>query len=98
MVNRAGGIQHSFQARQTIKQHLAELFVGSIAKLIAARLKNNDDVLVLVASPRMLGALTKKLPAKTLARLGAKVARDLVDAPKTSLAEHVREAVREALR
>jgi protein required for attachment to host cells len=92
VVNRLGGVQHSLGARHGLKQQAAAAFLRSLADSISARLNTTDESLILIAAPRVLGALKASLPDKTISRLHCQVPRDLVDAPALVLQERVRNA------
>lgn len=73
---------HRSAVEQTDWHDRAEsAFAGEVAQLLAARNRSAPEQLIVVAPPRMLGDLRKKLSSQVAATVIAEIDKDLVSQP-----------------
>jgi protein required for attachment to host cells len=88
------GVRHAYQPRHGIRAHADEVFVKQVAAAVTADAgANGGAALVLVASPRLLGAYRRQLSAGVRQRIAAEIALDLTKLPAVELNKRVRQAV-----
>jgi protein required for attachment to host cells len=89
VLNRMGGVRHALQQHQTPKEHAAAKFSQALARAIAADV--GDHRFLLVAAPRLLGAIRRPLAKLAGERIIGELPRDLIDLPRAQLQQRVQE-------
>lgn len=88
------GQRHAMEPRSDPHRREKTVFAGRVAALLnKAADRNEFQRLVLVAPPRMLGALRSELDVRTRALISCELARDLVHTPVGELSEHLEGAL-----
>jgi protein required for attachment to host cells len=76
-LNRVAGLRQALAAPSSVHRQSGERFARAIA-VLAGRQLSPDEQLALVAAPRLLGLITRALPAGVRARLVKSIARDVI--------------------
>lgn len=85
-----GGPAHGIEPRSTPHQDAARDFIDEIASSLAEALSHGGfDRLVVVAPPRALGELRRRLPKAVRERVVGELDLDLAKAPTASILRHV---------
>jgi protein required for attachment to host cells len=88
------GQRHAMEPRTDPHDRAKLAFARRVATLLdEAADRNEFQRLVLVAPPRMLGALRSRLDLSTRALISCEIAHDLVRTPLAELSHHLREAL-----
>lgn len=88
--DRFGGQRHTMETEHSPTEHIADIFVKSLAdKLRDGRLANRYAKLVLVAGPRLLGKLREGLDDGTRALVTDSLDRDLGEMPDHELEKYL---------
>ncbi|MBX6322452.1 MAG: host attachment protein [Rhodospirillaceae bacterium] len=85
--------RHAMEPRVDWQRQEKERFVARLAEEIAAA-RERYDRLVLVAPPRVLGELNRRLDEATRARIVGTLAKDLTWVPLPELAPHLDDVVK----
>ena len=90
----SSGQRHAMEPRSDPHEQEKLAFAGRVAALLnKAADRNEFQRLVLVAPPRMLGALRSRLDVRTSALVSYELARDLVHSPISELGQHLEGAL-----
>jgi protein required for attachment to host cells len=98
-INTASGMHHAYQPRTRASEHALQMWLRTVGSAVRDLLLSRDsELLVLVASPRVLPRLRKSLPAAVRKAVAREVPLDLVHQPAAALKKRLRPALRAAVR
>lgn len=87
--NRSGGISFGHETRRPVEIERPRLAKRIVAALEAEWQKGGAGRIVLVAGPKMLGALRQAMPKTLEAEIAQEIDKDLSDIPDHALAAHL---------
>ncbi len=87
----SGSVHHSYETRNDPDEHQMQMFAHEVAERIdEARAQGQFEQLVIVAAPRFLGELRKRLSANSVDRIVKTLNQDLVRLDPTAISSHLR--------
>lgn len=99
VIHAAAGLRHAYEPREHARLHSMQTWLRTIAEPLREVLDaRNAEAVVLVAAPRMLGELHRRLPATIRHRVAAELPLDLTRQPLVALRSRLRHVLRAAER
>jgi protein required for attachment to host cells len=87
----SGTVRHAYEQETDPHQHQAELFAREVAERIdEARAQAQFEQLIIVAPPRFLGELRKRLSAASMDRVVQTLHQDIVRMDTTAISTHLK--------
>jgi protein required for attachment to host cells len=94
----AAGIRHSFEPSTRAKETVQRRWLKAVGESLGSLLHDRDnELLILVAAPRLLSRLRAALPASLLARVATEVPRDLGGVPHAQLTKRLQPTIRSVM-
>ena len=91
-MNRTAGLGQSLSPPDTAKHEKNAQFAKAVAAVAGRRMKSGER-LALIAAPRLLGMITRALPASASSRVARTVARDVTHESAAELRSRLRKAL-----